>query len=68
MDEDKLVLDTVEIVYRHYLQCGTERKQLEEPLVIKHSAIMYDREFPIYAVNEMLDKLRRAIIERIDRG
>lgn len=68
MDEDKIVLDTIEIVYRHYLWSGMERTMLEEPVIVRHSAVMGDREFPRYALNNRLEILKQAVLERADKG
>ena len=68
MDDDKLILDTHELVYRHYLQDGMERIPLEEPIVVRHSSVMGDKEFPSYVVNRMLGMLCDVIKERIDNG
>ena len=68
MAEDKLILDTHELVYRHYLQDGTEKIPLDEPIIVRHCSVMGDKQPSSYVVNRMLSMLCDVIKERIDNG
>lgn len=64
--KEKVFYETREIVYRHYIQDGGERIMLAEPLIVRHCQMMTDKASSAYVVNDLLHKLYKAILERMD--
>lgn len=59
--------EVFEIVFKHYFDNGDKKIPVEEPLVVQYRTLIQDRVPAPTVVNAMLEKLRRAVIERVEK-